>query len=214
MSSSTLIRWGGPAAVLAGILLVGTSAVLGPMLFFDRQSFSAIATTETHFWYYLLQLAAAIPVLLALIGLSLRQGDAAGKLGALVLLAALAGTVLNAGTNWMQALLLPTLALEAPQMLDENAPSAIMYGLLGSWLLYMLGWVLFGIVAFRARIFPRLAAVMLVLGSVLVPVTGPLSGIVFGAGLGWMGIAALGGRGVPSSEESVGEPVQEPASAS
>ena len=65
--------------------------------------------------------------------------------------------------------------------------------------IYILGGLLFGVATFRARIFPRGAAVLLALGTLLAPVAGLLSlarrmpkiAIPTGLALAWLGYALM-----------------------
>ena len=54
--------------------------------------------------------------------------------------------------------------------------------------LFALGWVLFGIASFRARVFPRWASIVLIIGGLLGYQAGfPPFLIVLALGVGWMG---------------------------
>ena len=66
---------------------------------------------------------------------------------------------------------------------------------------YILGPLLFGIATFRARILPRPAAALLIIGAMLVPVGGlvppeyqPLIMVPVGLGLAWLGYALFSER--------------------
>jgi hypothetical protein len=73
--------------------------------------------------------------------------------------------------------------------------------------MYIFGPLLFGIATFRARVFPRWAAALLVLAAVLVPVGAvvppevqPKIMIPAGLALGWLGYALFSERREKASE--------------
>ncbi len=86
MSSSDLIRWGGLAAVVSGVLVV--IATLFEVGVFAGE-FSEVVTTGTYTFYSVLWLIAGVLLPLGLVGLYFRQADVAGPLGLVGFLIAL-----------------------------------------------------------------------------------------------------------------------------
>jgi hypothetical protein len=181
LPSSMLIRLSGAAAIFAGVLLVVADLLSLTHLFFPLgfESFSepTIATSVSH--YYALQaktnLLAAVLLLGGLVGLYARQAQAAGLLGLVGFLVAFLGTALLIGFLWSTAFIVPNLAVEAPTLLGGGPPAAFYPSLVT----FALGWGIFGIVTLRAGIYPRMAAVLLVISAIgnLLPV--PFLGFVF-----------------------------------
>ena len=75
--------------------------------------------------------------------------------------------------------------------------------------MYILGPLLFGIATFRARVLPRWAGALLVLGAVLIPVGAlvppelqPKIMIPVGLAFAWLGYALFSERRAPASEPS------------
>lgn len=197
MSGLSLDRMGASSALLAGALLLGSAAAFGPaLLFSDAETFSQTAQTSGHFAYYTIQMLAAIPLALALVGLVLRYGDRLGRAVTLIFPLTLAGVMLNAATYWMQAFVVPALAVKLPSMLDSPPEGMALVGMLGAGVLYMIGWVAFGIVLFRAGVLPRMAIALLMLGALITPVIGPLSNLLFGTALIWIGLAVRDVRAI------------------
>ena len=64
----------------------------------------------------------------------------------------------------------------------------------GYVLVFVLGWVLFGIAALRAHIYPRSASMLLVAGTLILIFPLPLSGVIFAGAVAWMGYVLFTGR--------------------
>lgn len=131
----------------------------------------------------------AIYLLFGLVGLYARQSAASGTLGLVGFLVALLGTMLLAGAWWLEAFAVPSAATKAPALVAEPPTGRLLAGAVVSFGGFAVGWVLFGIASLRARIFPRDAALLLVIGGGV----GLLIAIVPGAGaplavaVAWMG---------------------------
>ncbi|HET6693867.1 MAG TPA: hypothetical protein VFG97_06155, partial [Pedococcus sp.] len=91
-------------------------------------------------------------------------------------------TSLNAATHYVQVFVTPELAKVAPVALD-NAGGTLMYAMVGTWVLFLVAWVAFGVIAFRHRLLPRTSAVIVIASALLQPVIGPLVGLPFGIAL-------------------------------
>jgi len=132
MTSSNLIRWGGLAALVAGVLFVIVNLLT--LLVFFEGSGAGVASYGALFRSAIAPVAGAL-LLLGLVGLYVYQSEATGAPGLISFLAAFLGTVLA-----------------------QSFPPAI--------LLASLGWALFGVSCLRAGLYPRVAAVLLVVGAV------------------------------------------------
>ncbi len=124
MSSSDLIRWAGLAAILAGVLLVVADLLNLAIGFDEDEPFSETATTGIYALQSVVNLLAAVLLLIGLVGLYARQSEAAGPLGLAGFLVAFLGTALNMGFFWAILFLTPTLAVEAP-VLSAEQPSRV-----------------------------------------------------------------------------------------
>ena len=187
MSSSELIRWSGLAAVAGGVSLGIAELVALSFFGFD---FSQTATTGTYALYSLLIMITGVLLPLGLVGLYVRQSEAAGPLGLGGFVVAFIGTVLVAGFFWSSAFVAPILAVEAPQLLAVRS----LPGFFRSFIVFGLGWLLFGVATLRAGIYPRAPAVLLIVGSVLIVIRLPLTSIVLDAAVAWMGYVLFTGR--------------------
>lgn len=213
MSSSNLIRWAGITALLGGVLFFVSGVVWEIFVVPDHEHGLASAIS----WG--LGLASYMLILLALAALYARQATQTGTFGLVAFLLAFIGTAMAMGMSWFGAFVQP--GLEELQELAEAAgvvmaePSEIIVGFASSAALYVLGWLLFGIVELKARALPRLAVLFAMLGPAkwlaaefIAEATGSdwLFGIlpIFEIGLVWMGYALL--RSLRGQSKTEGAP--------
>jgi hypothetical protein len=103
--------------------------------------------------------------------------------------------VLVAGFFWTSAFIAPLLAVEAPELL---VVLVALPGFFRSFIVFAFGWLLFGVATLRAGIYPRGAAVALIVGAVLVVIPRLLTSIVLAAAVVWMGYILFRGGGTPA----------------
>src|SRR4249920_2537382 len=210
-----LLRWCGMALMAAGVLLV-VATLLHP----SRETATTIIASEprlvaAHVVYTL----AWLLVLLGLPGLYAAQRGGMGRLGLAGFLTAFSGTYLIAVTGNF-GFLAPVLAKQSPAVLDsinQYSPVVIVNGLAA--ILFMIGYILFGIAMIRTPTLPRWAGVLVAVGapahligfgvSQLVSTAAwsiaILGSVSLGAGLAWSGYRLWRGPAVPDalrSEES------------
>ncbi len=204
MSLSNLIRWGGLAAMLAGALLV--AADLLSLSISPKFPSSASLGSEPYAIQSVLKLSAAGLLLLGLSGLHARQAEAAGLLGTAGFLAAFSGTALMVGAFWASAFFAPAWASLDPAGFDagEGPPGRLAGAFVVSWAAFVLGWMLFGVAAWRTRVYPRAAALLLIFGSPLalgtLLVVGFPTGVFFSAAVAWLGYALWLEKAAPAGQ--------------
>lgn len=196
MSSSSLIRWGGLTAILAGVLLVVTDLL--NLAIDPNEPFSESATTGIYAFQSVLNLLFAVLLLIGLVGLYARQSEAAGSLGLAGFLVAFLGTALLTGFLWAALFIAPDLAVEAPAVLDEGPPPGFFLTLIT----FGVGWLLFGIATLWARVYPRIPAILLIIGAVIIILPLPFTGIVLGIAVAWLGFALFTGGGASAGQPS------------
>ncbi|MDP9425454.1 MAG: hypothetical protein M3P37_05310 [Actinomycetota bacterium] len=205
--SSNLIRWGGLAAMLAGALFV--AADLLSLSISPKFPSSESLGSEPYAIQSVLKLAAAALLLLGLFGLHARQAEAAGPVGTMGALAAFCGTALVLGSFWATAFFAPAMAAANPASFDalQGPPGRLAGAFVVSMATFVLGWMLFGAATWRARVYPRAAALLLVFGSPLalgtLMVVGFPTGVFFSAAVAWMGYTLWSEKGAP-----VGQPAR------
>jgi hypothetical protein len=223
-TASSLIRWAGLSAMVAGMFYV----LVG--LFHPPNVLSSVTTTQ---WaiVHVLAIAMCFFGILGMVGLYAKQAEKSGWLG-------LAGFLLFSlwfafilGFSFVETFILPSLATEAPKVVDgflgmfTSTASEINLGILPTiWTLtaplYVLGGLLFGIATFRAGILPRWAGGLFVIGTALAPVAAllplehqPKVAVPVGIALAWLGYALWSERRAqaPDSDDGVLTGVEQPA---
>ena len=201
MPSSELTRWSGLAAILAGVLL-SIGALLN--IATETENLSESATTAPYAFTWLLYLLGGVLLLLGLVGLYIRQSGPSGILGLVAFLVAFLGTALAVGATWAELFVAPALAVEAPRVLDAEPTGMLALGFTLTFVVFLpLGWLLFGVASFRARIYPRAAAILLIVGAVIAGLPIPLTEIVLYVGVAWLGFVLFTERG-----ETVQQPMR------
>lgn len=132
--TALLAKLAGPAAVAALVLFFTALAVHGDDV--GAISRGGLGVTANAL--------ALLSLLLLLVGLARLAARPSLGAGSVPVLLAGAGTVLAAGGAWTQLVLLPVLAVEAPQVADGGA-GLLTAGYVVSFLLCGLGWLAVGL---------------------------------------------------------------------
>jgi hypothetical protein len=198
MSSATIERLDGLAA-LAGGMLITITAIVG-LAALDYENFDETARTGTYTLTAVLYLLAVILVLGGVVGLYTSQVQAVGYLEVFGFLLVFFGTALMAGAAWFEAFAARTLALAVSGFFADDPGGWLGGGRASSYILAALGWLLFGVATLRAGVYPRLAAILLIVGAVLLGLPVPGTEIVLAVtiAMAWMsgapGLSAAGLR--------------------
>ena len=207
MTSSNLIRIGGLVAVVAGALLLLADLwnLLLEVFVGGTENFSEFAVTTSWTVLSATYLVGGLLLLVALVGLYAYQSEAAGTLGLVGFLAALVGTGLLVGMMWALAFVVPSAAIEAPAFLDaEQSAGPLDMGFMLSIIVFALGWALFGVATLRARVFPRVAAIVLIVGALLTVLPLPATTLVIDVAVAWLGLSLLSRQRRSASDTAVG----------
>ncbi|AEG44457.1 hypothetical protein [Isoptericola variabilis] len=175
----------------AGGLLAVNGLTLGPRMMFDPRPYSEIAGTGAHLVHYVVWTVALVALSQIYPRLADVRGTAGRTLPAPVLVLAGAAAALDACARFVLAFVNPFLVTHAPELLDTPPDAVLLVPTLGAGVLAMVATVAFGVAAWRRRVFPRAAVVLLVVGAVAIPAVGPLSNVLVGSGLVWAALAAL-----------------------
>jgi hypothetical protein len=173
MPTSNFVRWGAIGAVIAGVAWA-VSDILALLLPGEQEG--PLGSTS----FYLIESTDAIAeagMLVGLVGLYILQARNLGRVGVAGFLLAFVGTAL--------VLLSTLLVLIFLDRLGET-----LLGLLfGSGLIgWLVGFVLFGIATFRARVLPRWTGVLLVAYPMLLWLGFPFEGPLILVGLLWLAL--------------------------
>jgi hypothetical protein len=200
----TLVLISAVAAIFGGLLLI-SGDILGLAA---GQSGDTYTGTPIEKVMGILFLAGKVFVLLGLVGLYLRQANSAGRFGLVAFLIALAGTGLMIASDWSEVFTAPILYDLAPELFETSPPALIMAGFILNFVTETLGWLLFGIATFRARVLPRPAALLVAAGP-LIPlmIDIPWSFVFGNAAIIWLGVAVLRSMARAPSLQTVGSEV-------
>lgn len=167
MSTSKLIRWGG-LVVFLGAVLWAIQKIGWTLLIGDQDPLTYPQPTATILW--VMGFIAALLILLGLPALYARQARQAGSLGLIAFVVVFIGMALVIGNTFfgvfIQAGLADLIILAEEAGVTVQEPVAAGIGLMTTLLLYTLGWLLFGLSSLKARVLPRWAAVVVLVGLV------------------------------------------------
>jgi hypothetical protein len=192
-----LDRWSGGCLIAGGLLLL--PGMLHPDIF---ETTLADAALEHATWVpiHAAALAVAVLLLIGLTGLYAARAERLGRLGAVGFALAVPGLVMTGALAWAEAVLLPVLAGQDPDLLDWNGPVTTDWPVRitsGLALLWLVGVALLGLALRRAGAVPAGAALTLagasvawiLFGGLIVPVLAPLSTLAVAIGYGCVGAA-------------------------
>ena len=97
---------------------------------------------------------------------------------------------------WFQLFVAPFLAVEAPRALDAEPTGMLALGFVLSFVVFStLGWILFGIATLRAGVYPRAAAILLIVGVLINFLPTHFTEFVFNVAVVWLGFVLFTGQG-------------------
>ena len=186
---SPLSRAAGPVALVAGGLFAAVDLALLVLIDPENRTVSLSETVPRVFnaaYFFTF-----VGLVIALIAVHGRQAREAGTFGLVAFLAALVGTMTQGGNMWFDGFAAPWLAEVAPQVFTGEKTVILMIGGGSSYVLFALGWVLYGIASLRARVFPVAISLAMVAAGVLgfnsgLPPYGVPIGLVIAALGGWL----------------------------
>lgn len=173
ITTSSLIRWSGLAAMMAGIIFAGIQPIHPP---------DVLESVTTTAWAVItpLKTLMCLLFLLGFAGMFARQMHRVGWLGLIGSLMFGLMWALQMALVFAEAFILPLLASSAPQFVNgflglaNGNPTGMNLGalpVLGTLIgiLYLLGGLLFGIATFRAGVLPRWTGAVMAVTAVLTP---------------------------------------------
>jgi hypothetical protein len=197
--------------MVSGLALVASLLMEWLVVPYERLGHTEAYFTSAYHVSSGLRLFSIVLLLWALIGIYGPQSRAAGTFGLWAFVAVFLGTALTVGNVWAEVFVYPTLAQVAPNVWSGGIMEVSSYmsaGLTLSFPLFGIGLILFGVATFRAGVYPRWAAVLLIIGIPVTMFLDPTAGTFqesFGQILWGFAVAALGWyalRQPPSSTSS------------
>jgi hypothetical protein len=209
MLDSSLSRHAGPLALAAGTLIIVAQLLWLP---FDPDEHVATGTDPVFQTGNVIYLVGFCVLMLALVGAyGWGLHKAPGRLGVIAFVTAIVGTMLLGGDLWFETFVISWIANDAPDLLNADDPSTLLaIGAISSYLLFAVGWLLFGIANFRARVFPSAICVAIAIGGVIGfrALLSP-TGIPLGLAVAWLGVWMMR-TPTAASERSHPDPLQAP----
>ena len=195
--TAPLARHAGTIAILTGGFFT-----LAQLLTFLTMNRADLAETLSG-WPYRLS---SVALLLGFAGLAIaavalyeRQAVKAGRIGAIGVCTALLGTIFLGGDYWFETFAVPWYAVVLPDILTIPGEGWLAVGGTTSYVLFTLGWLLFGIASLRAKVYGRLPCIGVMLGAIVGFYAAlPPYGAVLGVAILWTGIDTVRSRHTPS----------------
>jgi hypothetical protein len=179
---TSFLRFTGVSSIITGVLF------LSMVIWYNISSLEAIGS-------YLNLIGMAF-LLLALVGIYLRQMNAIGIFGFIIFLISFIGAVLWSGFGWVGAFVVPALEEVAPEILSGSPPAMINLGMSLSMFTFFGGMLLYGLVTAWKGILPRGGALLLALVPILefIPYGSTVAQPLAGVALIWLGYALWKGN--------------------
>lgn len=182
------------ALAVTGAVLALNGLLLGSRIFLDSRDYSQVAAGQLHLAHYSIWTLCLVALSQLYPRLGSLRGADGSTLPASVLVLAGAGAALDACARFVSAFVTPYLAERQPTLLDTTPDAILLVPLLATGVVAMAGTAALGVVGWRRRVFPRAAAVLLVVGGVAIPALGPVSNLLLGIALVWIGATAQSRR--------------------
>jgi hypothetical protein len=149
--------------VSAAVLIVGAQLVMLP---FDPKDHVATTTAIAFQLGGVAYFLGFVLLMLFVVASHDWLASQAGRLGVAGTVAAVVGTMALGGDLWFETFAVPWLADEAPVAFDTDPTVMLGLGAISSYLLFAVGWVLYGIATLRAHA-PVAIAVGIIIGGAL-----------------------------------------------
>ena len=182
------------ALAVTGTVLAANGLLLGSRLFLDARDYSEVAGTPLHLAHYVLWTACLVALSQLYPRLGVLRGAGGAAIPTWTLALAGAGAALDACARFVSAFVTPYLADRSPALVDTTPDAVLLVPLLATGVVAMAGTAALGVVAWRRRVVSPAQAVLLVLGGVAIPLLGPVSNVLLGGALAWIGLTARTSR--------------------
>ncbi len=180
-------KLGGIAVISGGTLLIVVNVLVTPMLDLEVP-FTEMMASNVYLWRLSL---AALAVFLLMAGcpsLHAYQAARSGSFGKVSFSLAFLGCALLFAHEWAQVFYVHSLAVTAPEALQamEDAEGMNVYDMEAVIVIvtFTLGWIAFAASMLRARVFYRLAPILVIAGFFAIPLFTAVTTIKLGGALG------------------------------
>ena len=194
MSHSLASRLAGPLALSAGVLMVGAQLVMLP---FDPKDHVATTTALAFQLGGVAYLLGFVVLMLFLVASHEWLEAGVGRLG-------VAATMALGGDLWFETFAVPWLADEAPNAFDTEPTILLALGALSSYLLFAVGWVLYGIASLRAHVPVAIATAIIIGGALGYQALLSPWGVPLGLAVGALGLWLIRTKAAPNDRSATG----------
>lgn len=205
MSFEDLIRWSGLAALMGGVLMILTDGL--NLILFPGEHNAQMMASGLWFIIQIVTLLGLMLITIGLPGVYAREAKESGPLGLISFVVTFSGLLMTFGLSWSEPFLGPYLAEVAPDVLASEASGVFLIGVIVALALFAVGWLLFGVASLQARVLPRGAAILLIVGAALFFVLQildlPFWSVLLSIALVWIGYALwsrTAAEPIPSAE--------------
>jgi hypothetical protein len=159
-----LVRHAGWLSITAGVLFLIAQTAMST---FDQRLNLETSQNPIFIAAKIIYLAGFIVLMFALIAVYGLENQRAGRLGVAAFVVAVVGTMMLAGDMWFESFAVPWWAAGPGAQGLTSQPSLIMaLGAISSYGLFAAGWTLFGIASARARVFPLVISIAIIIGGI------------------------------------------------
>jgi hypothetical protein len=192
MQAMPLVRFGAPIAIVAGALMIITRPVILFTTPVEIGDLTEYVLGTTHAVNSVVSILAFALLVIALVALYDREARDAGAFGAVAFGAAVVGTMFMTGDWWYEAFAVPRLAEVRPDAIENFVGGRLIIGGVTSFVLFGIGWILYGVASIRARVIPRNISIAILVGGFMsgVPIGFAYlsGGVVLGLAFVWLGV--------------------------
>ena len=180
-------KLGGIAVISGGTLLIVGNAVVMPMLDLEAP-FTEMMASNVYLWRMSLASLAVFLLMAGCPSLHAYQASRSGSFGKVAFSLAFLGCALLFAHEWAQVFYVHSLAATAPDALQamEDAEGINVYDLEAMIVLmtFTTGWIVFSASMLRAKVFYRLAPILVIAGFFATPLFTAVTTVKLGGALG------------------------------
>jgi len=142
-------------------------------------------------------LAGAVLLVFVLIAIYIVHRKNSGTYGLITFIFGLIGTSLYISVKWVHSFVVPELTIHAPAFAEEPSLT-IMVAQMGSFALFMIGWILVGVLVVKKGVLSKFSGVLLIIAPILdfLPFAALVAQPLFALAIFWVSYQLYKGKGV------------------
>ena len=148
-------------------------------------------------------LAGTLFLLFVIIAIYLIHMKNSGTFGLISFIISLLGTGLWVGVKWVHSFIVPELSIHVPEFVD-SPPASIMGGQMGSFAVFMVGWILIGILVAKKGYLSKISGILLFITPILdfIPYGSFVAQPLFAITILWISYQLVNRNGVDNTLET------------